>query len=240
MSETALTVRNEAPVEESLLSVILRVANGPNGANVEVMERLLGMKERIDDQERRTAFAAAMSRLQAKLPQINRTGKIMVSGQERSRYAKLEDLDAQIRPYLAEEGFAFSYDTAQGQGGEILFIGKLSHCGGHFELKQISMPIDNGGAKSKVQERGSTLSYAVRQLLRMHLNLVMRDEDNDGQGNLEKIGQSDSDTIRDLIDSTKSDKTRFLSFMGVAKVEDILKRDSQKAFNALRTKQRQG
>lgn len=228
-----LAVRDERR-ELSLMDVIQQAIATP-GFDVGTLERIIALKERTDDQERRNAFAAAMSRLQAKLPQIDKRGKIIVQGQERSRYAKLEDLDMQIRPYLAEEGFAFSYDT-EPAGNEIRIIGKLSHSAGHFELKRIDMPIDDGGAKSKVQQRGSTLTYGIRQLLKMHLNLVMRDEDNDGQGNVELVSAKDLIDIKAMIEKTDANLSLFLKFMNVEKLEDIQRRDVPRAMNALKAK----
>lgn len=239
---TDLVRREEDTREPSVMEIIQSAINTPglDESRMAVIERLIALKERSDDQSRRNAYAAAMSRLQSKLPQIDRRGKIVVGTQERSRYARMEDLDAQIRPFLAEEGFAFSFDSAPGQNGDIRFIGKLSHRDGHSELKQIDMPVDNGGAKSKVQERGSTLSYAIRQLLRMHLNLVMRDEDNDGTGDPQTLSPREVDELKSMFAQAfpqpKTEETRFLKWMHVEKWEDILRRDVGKATNFLRGK----
>src|SRR5712691_4864702 len=102
--ETALEVR-----PSDLLSVIANAVADPR-MDVEKMQRLLDMHMQITTENRKVAFAAAMSRLQAKLPQINKEGRIIVKGVERSRYARIEDIDLAIKPLMAEEGFSFSFD----------------------------------------------------------------------------------------------------------------------------------
>lgn len=234
-----LAIQNAVAVREpSLVEIIQQAISTPN-FDVGTIERIIALKERMDDQGRRNAFAAAMSRLQSKLPQIDKRGKIMErdSNKVRSTYAKIEDLDGQIRPFLAEEGFAFSYDTQPGINvGEIRILGTMTHCEGHSVTKQIDLPIDTGGAKSKVQERSSTVSVGIRNLLRMHLNLVMREVDDDGQGVADTVSAKDLSAIVALMESTGSSQPGFLAYMKVERLEDIPRRDVPRAMAALKSK----
>lgn len=238
-----LAIQNAVAVREpSLVEIIQQAISTPN-FDVGTIERIIALKERMDDQGRRNAFAAAMSRLQSKLPQIDKRGRITVGGQERSRYARIEDIDVQVRPYLAEEGFSFTWNSRPAEApDEVRYIGTLTHHLGHSEDKYVDLPIENELSSqgklmmTKVQKRGSTLSYAIRTLLRMHLNLVMRDEDNDGQGNPELITAKDLSAIVALLDSTGSSRPGFLVFMKVEQLEDIQRRDVPRAMAALKAK----
>ncbi len=229
---------NQKP--ESLLEVIARAVADPR-MDVEKMSRLLDMHERIMADQRKTAFMAAMSRLQSKLPQIRKDGRIVVKGTERSRYARIEDIDVAIRPLLAEEGFAFSFDCKPTDDPKLfMFYGELSHREGYSVMKTFPLPMDKSDYRSDVQSMGSSESYAKRRLIKMHLNIVERGEDDGGQGGDKPITENQATDLKAMMtDATiKADTTLFLKFMGVEKVENILARDLQKAINMLEAKRR--
>lgn len=224
------------PQAGDLLAVIATAVADPR-MDVEKMERLLAMHQTIMEEQRKTAFAAAMSRLQAKLPQINKEGRIVVKSVERSRYARIEDIDVAIRPLLAEEGFAFSFDSDSSDAKIFKLSCKLSHKEGHSETKFLTLPIDTSDYRSNVQSIGSTVSYGKRQLIKMHLNLIEKDEDDDGNGGDKTITEEQARDIRAMIEETKSDEAKFLTLIaGVGKIESILARDYRRVMTALETK----
>lgn len=231
--ETAVVVQQPA----NMLAVIANAAIDPR-CDVEKMERLLAMQQTIMRDQREAAFAGAMSRLQAKLPQIQKSGAIIVKGTERSRYAKIEDIDVAIRPLLAEEGFAFSFDSDSSDAKIFKLSAKLSHRDGHSETKFLTLPIDTSDYRSNVQSIGSTVSYGKRQLIKMHLNLVECGEDDNGQGGSKPITAQQADKLSKEILDLGLDLPRFLKYMGVASVADILTLDHKKALAAIEQKRR--
>ena len=227
----------EIPAATSLLAVIANAAIDPR-VDVDKMERLLAMYQSVEKDQKQTAFAAALSRLHAKLPQINKQGRIFVKGAERSRYARIEDIDVAIRPLLAEEGFAFSFDSDSSDAKIFRLSCKLSHREGHSETKFLTLPIDASDYRSNAQSVGSTVSYGKRQLIKMHLNLVEVAEDDDGQGGAKPITQEQAKDLLALLTEVKADKKLFLNFMGVDSIESILTRDLKRAIAALEVKRR--
>ena len=205
-----------------VLGGITRAAMDPN-INVEKLERLLAIQQTLLADQRRTAFDAALARLQAVLPQITKAGSILDgNGRVRNKFAKIEDIDVAIRPLCAEEGFSFSFDSKQ-VGNSIEYTGKLAHREGHSETKTLTLPVDNGAGRNAVQSVGSTTSYARRYLLGMHLNLVTRDEDDDGMGGASK-GPITPDQVAELrarLEEVGGAPARFLKWAGVEKLEDL-------------------
>ena len=195
------------------------------------------MHQTILTEQRRAAFSGALARLQAKLPQITKAGRIQAKGGER-RYAKIEDIDVAIRPLLAEEGFAFSFNEDATDGKNKVFSCELSHAEGHSVTKRLTLPIDSSPYRTDCQSVGSTTSYARRYLIKMHLNMVEAGEDDDGQGGAKPITQEQADTLRALRDEVKANGPKFLAFMGVPQVTDILARDYRKAVAALEAMRR--
>ena len=206
--------------QAGLLTVIARAAQDPT-VDVDKLERLLAIQERMMVDARRTAFMSALAELQAELPQIAKTGRIVVKGTERSRYAKLEDIDQVIRPFLKAHGFAFSFDADSKDGRLYTFTAKLTHREGHFETKTLMLPIDKSDYRSDVQSIGSSESYAKRRLIKMHLNIIERDEDDDGNGGRHPITHDQAAEIRALITSSGANEPRFLNWAAAPSVEEI-------------------
>lgn len=221
---------------DETLSIIERVALDPR-VDVEKLERLLAMKERVLADQRRVAFVEAMSRLAPTMPEIDKNGRVTFEGKGDKpgmdrRYARLEDIDRAIRPLYSKEGFSLSWNTQPGENGKIRVIGTLSHSGGHFEQRQLDLPHDSSGAKNPIQAVGSTVSYGKRMITTMFFNLIARDEDTDGN-NLNTITDDQVKDLQAAMDELKMNKQRFLLFMGVGAVNDILARDWGKAMNAV-------
>lgn len=239
MSSTEIAVRPDAPVAEAqqdhpgenLLAVIARAVADPR-LDVEKMERLLAMHRTIVTEQRQTAFMAAMARLTPRLPEIQKRGT-----SHQGKYARLVDIDRAIRPLIAEEGFSLSFDS-QPMEGKVRVICKLSHGEGHFETKQIDLPLDNSGSKNGAQMVLSTVAYGRRALTKMFFNLIEAGEDTDGNDPT-TITKDQANKLVSLINEARADKARFLKFMGVERIEAILHRDLPKAHNALDTMRRE-
>jgi hypothetical protein len=216
----APTERVELARESSVLDVIARAARDPS-VDVAKLERLLSIQERLITDQRRTAFMAAMARLQAKLPQIAKSGTICDrDGNVRNRFARIEDIDRAVRPLLAEEGFSLSYDSKPG-ARDTEYSCTVAHRDGHAETKAIVLPRDDGQGRNAVQSSGSTISYARRYLLGMHLNLITCDEDDDGQGEVTLVTAEQAEQLRRELKEVGGSEARFLAWLGVDALESV-------------------
>jgi hypothetical protein len=214
MTAERAIVLNESP--HSVLDVIARAASDPT-VNVEKLERLLAIQERLLADQRKTAYFAALARLQASLPQIAKAGSILDrDGKTRNRYAKIEDIDVAIRPLCAEEGFSFSFDSTPAG----VYSCAMQHRDGHVETKTVTLPVDSGAGRNAVQSAGSTISYAKRYLLGMHLHLVTRDEDDDGNGRA-PITAEQATELRATLAEVGGNEEKFLRYVGVDSFEAI-------------------
>ncbi len=166
-------------VTGGLLGVIARAARDPN-VDIDKMERLLEMQERVLAREARTSYAVALAELQPRLPVISERGKILNKGQVQSTYAYWEDVNEAIRPLLAEAGFSISFRTGRA-GSEITVTGVLTHKEGHCEETTITLPSDSSGNKNAVQAVASSTSYGKRYTAFALLNITTKGEDDDGQ-----------------------------------------------------------
>lgn len=231
------TVSPDQPT--SLLQVIAQAVVDPR-VDIEKMERLFALHQQAQADDRKRKFQASLAKLQAACPQISKDGRIVVKGQERSRYAKLETILETVQPLMQQFGFAISYnEVSEGMpAGMKKITATLMHEDGHSDTKEMTVPIDTSDYRTGIQSIGSTVSYARRYLLKMHLNIVERNEDDDGQGGGRFISEEQVKDLETLIQDVKADKARFLEYMGVETLAAIPLRDRTKAVNALEAKRK--
>jgi ERF superfamily protein len=242
MSGELTTLEPPAPIQReaaTVIDVIARAAADPS-IDVNKLERLLVIQQQIMADQRRTAFMGALARLQEKLPQIAKSGTILDrDGKERNRFAKIEDIDRVIRPMCAKEGFSFAFDSQPGASG-IQYSCTMAHRDGHSETKMLTLPVDAGAGRNAVQSIGSTTSYARRYLLGMHLNLVTRDEDDDGSAHgAEPVTPEQAAHLRAECARVGGNEARFLNWLAAPSFEEIRAANYSRAVKFLEEKGRQ-
>ena len=178
-----------APSDAATVLQIIERAASNQQVDIDKLERLLQMRERMQANEAKAAYAAALSRLQPKLPLIKERGGIRgSSGNVQSKYALWEDVVGAITPILASEGFALSFRTGN-EGEKVTVTGVLSHALGHSEQTSLTLPIDTSGSKNAVQSVGSSTSYGKRYTAAALLNLRTGEIDDDGKAGGDKQRQ---------------------------------------------------
>lgn len=166
----------------AMLAIISRAASDPS-CDVDKMERLLQMKERMDASNAKKAFAEALHGFQSECPQIHRGKWIEVKGEKRSRFAAYEDMMTTVQPVMQKWGFSATFDSnTNAQNGRICSVTcTLSHIGGHSVQSTFPVMPDETGSKNSIQAIGSALSYGKRYSLGAVLGLVFTNEDDDGK-----------------------------------------------------------
>ena len=233
---TALRPRPELSPAAQMFQALATAVADPR-LDVEKMKALLDQQERLLKWQAEEAFNLAMAKLQPKLPQIDKNGAIVVKGQLRSRYSRLEDIDSVVRPLLARYGFALSYDSESVDGKQFKITCTLSHEAGHKRVTSVLMPLDASDYRSGPQSVGSTLSYGRRTLLKLQLNVVEKNEDQDGQ-NLAFISEEQVRDLEALITEVQADRKKSLDYLGVAELKDITVSDFKSAVSALERKRK--
>lgn len=162
----------------TILQVIQRAAADPS-CDIDKMERLMQMHERMQDRSAEGAFNAAMAQMQTEMPSVAERGQIVVNNVVRSAYATFEDINDIAKPIMQKHGFALSFRVSQ-EGAVIKITGVLMHKAGHREETTMVLPADTSGSKNAVQSIGSSVSYGKRYVMCALLNISTRGEDDDG------------------------------------------------------------
>lgn len=239
VSEQAIQPAEAVSEATAIIMMIERAASNKD-VDIDKMERLLQMQERVIERRARTEYSAALAELQPLLPVVAERGVISTDKGRtvQSRYALWEDVNEAIRPHLAACGFALSFRTGRDQTGLITVTGVLSHRGGHSEETTLALPVDASGSKNSVQGVGSSLSYGKRYTAYALLNITTFGDDDDGQraGAAATVTEDQVGKLQELIESTGADKGRFLQFIGAPSLSEIPAKDFTKAMQSLLAK----
>lgn len=174
--ERQVTVQG-AQQDNSIMAVISRAAVDPL-CDIDKMERLMAMHERMQARDSETAFNAAMARMQADMPTVDERGLNKHSG---NTYATIDDINRVIKPVMQKHGFAVTFKVVHVKEG-VSVTGILVHAAGHREETTLLLPVDTGAGRNAVQAVGSTVTYAKRYVMCALLNISTGDApDDDGQ-----------------------------------------------------------
>lgn len=215
--------RELVPTTEStaLISVIERAARDPS-IDIDKMERLLAMQEKIFAKQAEAAFNAAMSACQAEMPQI---APQSANSQTNSMYAALEQIDRKARPIYTKHGFALSFGTIDCPlEGFFRQTCICTHVAGHSRHYQADLPSDLTGLKGTpnktgVQAFGSTMSYGQRYMTKLVFNIVIGGEDDDGNG--PTLGPGQMEQIRKQLKEVGTNEAQFLEFWRIDSLEKM-------------------
>jgi hypothetical protein len=148
----------------------------------------------------------------------------------KSRYATLSALVSASSKLLGKHGLSV-IQTIEDDGSVRTILG---HKGGGFIQGKVSLkPV-----KDDPQGRGSAITYARRYAYASILGLV---SDSDDDGNTasapggEVISSKDVSVLRDELIALEKSESKFCSFLGVATLEELPKKDLIKAKEALAT-----
>ena len=205
----------------SLLAVIARAAADPS-VDVDKMERLLQMQERVLKSQARMAFDSDFSLMQTKMPLITENGEIKFTDakgvKHNTKYALFEDINQAIKPVMQEFGFSISFKVQNQDSNKINVTGILMHRMGHREETTMTLPADTTGSKNTVQSLGSSVSYAKRYVLMAMLNITTKGEDTDA---VVFINEDQLLTLDTLLKDTKADRIKFLAYMNISELAKL-------------------
>jgi hypothetical protein len=212
-----------APTGDAFLAMIAAAARDPQ-VDVQKMQALLEMRERLMSQQAEVVYTEAMNRVQNAVPQIFKTKKILIKGQLRSKYAALEDIDKILRPLMIEAGFSISYSTDDVPPQATRLTLTVRHRTGHSEQFSLILPIDKNEFRSGLQDVAAAIAFGRRVLVMMAFNLVPIDVDQDGNPPSEFVTQQQALAIFALLRDCKINPRdeNFLAWAGgVDAVEHI-------------------
>lgn len=207
-----------ADFADGLAGVIERAARDPN-VDVDKMERLFGLHERMLTRSAETAYAEAKATAQAEMPQIKRTGN---NDQTKSSYAELDVIASKVDPVMSKHGFSMSYGTAESNlENHYRVTCRLRHRAGHYEDFQADVPVDMVGIKGNQNKTathgfGSTMTYARRYLKLLVWDIATTDDDGQAASSGSLIQYTELESLKARCAQVGATEERFAHALGVA------------------------
>lgn len=191
-------------------------ASSDSTIDVEKMERLWAMKEKIDAKEAEMHFNSAMVEAQAEMRPIAADAD---NKQTKSKYASYAALDRALRLIYSKHGFALSFDTSDSPKElHVRVLCYLSHTSGHSRAHHVDMPADGKGAKggdvmTLTHAAGAALAYGMRYLLKMIFNVAVGEDDKDGNQPIPRITEDQINQIHAAITDNSLNMNKFLAWL---------------------------
>jgi hypothetical protein len=232
MTETAVIAQIKGPAMalpavqpdegSAILSMIERAARDP-AVDLDKMERLFAMHERIEQRRAETAFNAAMASAQA---EIGPVVKNVRNTHTNSKYADLDAVYDVVQPIVTKHGFGKSFGTGHSERGDgfVKMVCDVTHTGGFCKRYESDIPIDAAGSQGKVnktpiQAFGSTTTYGRRYQTLLIFDVVTMD---DNDGNRPKARKSSSAAKKDGTDIVFNEiKTEFETAVSLDHLQHI-------------------
>jgi hypothetical protein len=198
-----------ADYSASLLEVISKAARDPN-VDIDKMERLLQMQERVSARQAEQEFAASFAQMQPNLPYISARNAIVHNGREIAKYADWPSIARAIAPILCDHGFGLNF-SFENTADSVTVTARLKHIGGHTETNSVTLPSDKSGAKNQVQAVGSSLTYGQRYAGCPLVGVVIEGIDDDGHtAGGGAISDDQVAMLETLVQHTKSNVPKLL------------------------------
>ncbi|MDF1815629.1 MAG: ERF family protein [Verrucomicrobiales bacterium] len=164
---------DEASTEaQSVLAVIARAATD-DSVDMEKMEQLLLLQERILDKRAVQEANRALYTFQSLCPPLEKN----CSGGN-FRFCSHESMMTKVRPLMERCGFCERFDTGVDTSGNICsVVCTVVHCLGHSWTSTFPVKTDRTGQKNEIQGTGSALSYGKRYSFAAAMGIVFKDVD---------------------------------------------------------------
>lgn len=217
MSEAALVIQNETPSRAVAMTPIDMLSMAvERGASIEVMTKLMDLRDRWEASQARKEFDAAVAAAKAEIPIINKNRE----GHNSKRYADFAAFASVVDPIIGKFGLSYRFRTTQTDRINVTCI--LSHKDGHAEETTLSGPADTTGNKNAIQAIGSTLTYLQRYTLVQALGLAAG-EDDDGRaaGAVETLSEEQLIELRELIEAAEANEAGLKTYFKIAHLKDM-------------------
>ena len=212
--------------EMAILQVIERVATSPD-ADIEKLEKMLDMQERIMDKQAEAEFNKAMVAAISEIPSFEES-----TAGHHFKYATFEQINKIVKPILASHDLFMTFTTNFKDNG-VYVTAAITHRAGYSRQTTGLFPFDTSGSKNDIQAVGSAISYGKRYMQNALLNITTHGEDDDGFASQKGISLEQIDKVNRGIITADIKPEQLCEYMGIEKISEIKAIDFSKAVQYL-------
>lgn len=157
----------------------------------------------------------------------------------KSKYADIRSVIKAIKQPFSDNGLSYTQFPVSNEHG-VGVSTRLMHVSGQYLEMEYTLPT----VKKDPQSSGSAITYARRYALQSIAGIPVADDDaeaamlrgDENKSEVKTISDKQIITIEKLLDETKSDRFKFLSWFKVGDIKDILANDYKRVVTALESK----
>lgn len=205
----ALAPRAVTPME------LLQIAVNKD-ADIGKLEKLLDLQMKWEANEAKKAYVVAMNAFKDDPPQIVKNKKAAFTSRRTGEgtaysYATLDEVCRQVSAALSKHGISHRWRVAQ-EAGRVKVTCVLTHKLGHSEETTLEGPADDSGSKNAIQAIGSAVTYLERYSLLASCGLAAKDQDLDGQPQMEGLQEAlDAIAVAETLSALEAEFKRAFS-----------------------------
>jgi hypothetical protein len=211
-----------------------------SGANIEMIEKLMGLQERWEANQARKAFNEAFAAFKSEAIVVGRNRKVSDGPLKGRRYAELVSFVEAATPALSKHGLSASWKITRDEKEWIEVTCTIEHALGGSKVVALGGPPDTGGAKNLLQARISTVTYLERATFKAACGLAEQGDDDDGGSGSPEMAQGITADqfreIKELLDESGSNEADMLSYVKAESAEAMTLAQYAKAKKAMVTK----
>jgi|APSaa5957512535_1039671.scaffolds.fasta_scaffold22046_5 hypothetical protein len=211
---------------KNLSAIIKGVAANPD-IDVEKMQQLLDMQERMIDRDAESAFNRSMVAALSEIPSFEESTK-----GHNYNYATFEQINKVVKPILAKNSLFMTFSTDCKENG-VYVTAVITHKDGHAKQTTGLFPADGSGSKNAIQAVGSAISYGKRYMQNALLNITTHGEDDDGFASQKTIDETIIAKINSGLIKSHAPVETFLEYMQADDIAEIPAHDTAKAIQYL-------
>lgn len=232
--ETQTAARLLAPVRDENRSLVAQALR--SGVPADVLKELICLQERVEQNDARRAFDAAMSDAKGNIGPILKNREVdftSAKGRTNYRHEDFAQVARTVDPILREHGLSYRFRSAQ-EGQRVRVTCILSHRDGHSEETTLEAAEDHSGNKNTIQAVGSAATYLQRYTLKLALGLSSStDDDGAAVGAGDKITPEQAAEIERGLADTKTNLHKFLAIFKAEIVADLAAKDLPRAMQII-------
>ena len=238
------TTEPDIAMADPILAQAAAIARLP-GLNEAMFAKLMEWQQEERAAQAKERWTEAMNKAQAEIVPVART---VQNTQTKSMYAKLEAVDAAIRPIYLRHGFTVSYNTVPPLVSGNIRVECAVSLGRHTELYYREAKPDTVGpqgkaVKTELHGGASSETFMKRYALCGAFNVVFRGLDDDGvRGGKEFVTDEQLDILQKLVEETQTKLPEFFAVMvseEIHELNEVSQLDFTRLANALARKRNQ-
>ena len=216
----------EAPSGATLTPMAMIASALERGSDVEVLERLFALHERVEAANARKAFDAAFAAAKGEVPILEKNRRVQFTsskGMTDYWHEDLAEVTEKVGPVLARHGLSHRF-RAERKDARVIVTCIIAHRDGYSEETTLDGPLDDSGNKNNHQAVASAVTYLQRTTLKAALGLAAaKDDDGRAADGPELISDLEAEGLRSLLERSGADVAVFCQAYGIDAVPSLPK-----------------